>query len=66
MFGENIRQEFKLRNIDETTNYFHEEIKQNEWMSRKRIRVYPAVVGNKVTWSKSSVKFKSVFKVKKS
>ena len=31
----NISQEFRLKNIDETRNYFLEEIKQNELMSRK-------------------------------
>ena len=30
MFGENISQEFRLKNIDERRNYFIEEIKQNE------------------------------------
>ena len=35
MCKENISQEFRLRNIDETRNYFREEIKQNELMSKK-------------------------------
>ena len=30
MVEENIIWEFRLKNIDETTNYFLEEIKQNE------------------------------------
>ena len=30
MAEENISQEFRIRNIDETRNYFLEEIKQNE------------------------------------
>ena len=30
MFQENISQEFRLKNINETRNYFVEEIKQNE------------------------------------
>ena len=30
-----MAQEFRLKNIDETRNYFLEEIKQNEVMSRK-------------------------------
>ena len=30
-----MSQEFRLKNIDETRNYFLEEIKQNELMSRK-------------------------------
>ena len=29
-----ISQEFRLRNIDETRNYFLEKIKQNELMSK--------------------------------
>ena len=35
MSQENISQEFELQNIDETRNYFLEEIKQNELMSNK-------------------------------
>ena len=39
MIEENISQEFRLKNIDETTNYLLEEIKQNELMSRKHKKV---------------------------
>ena len=35
MVEENISQEFRLKNIDETTSYFLEEIEKNELMSRK-------------------------------
>ena len=35
MVEEKISQEFRLKNIDETRNYFPEEIEQNELMSRK-------------------------------
>ena len=35
MAEENISQEFKLKNIDETRNSFIEEINQNELMSKK-------------------------------
>ena len=35
MVEENISQEFRLKNIDEARNYFLEEIKQNELMTRK-------------------------------
>ena len=35
MVEENIRQEFRLKNIDETRNYFLKEIEKNELMSRK-------------------------------
>ena len=35
MVEENISQEFRFKNIDETRNYFLEKIKQNELMSRK-------------------------------
>ena len=39
MVGENISQEFRLKNIDETKNFFLEEIKQNELMSKKLKKV---------------------------
>ena len=39
MVEENIIQEFRLKNIDETRNYFLEEIKQNELMSKKHKKV---------------------------
>ena len=39
MFEENISQEFRLKNIDERRNYFTEEIKQNELMSKKHKKV---------------------------
>ena len=34
-----MSQEFKLKNIDETRNYFNEEIEKNEMMSRKHKKV---------------------------
>ena len=40
MSEENISQEFRLENIDETRNYFLEEIEQNELMSRKHEKVF--------------------------
>ena len=40
MVGENKGQEFRFKNKDETRNYFLEEIKQNELMSRKHKRVF--------------------------
>ena len=39
MVEENISQDFRLRNIDQTRNYFLEEIEQNELMSRKHKKV---------------------------
>ena len=39
MTKENISQEFRLKNIDETRNYFAEEINQNELMSKKYRKV---------------------------
>ena len=36
---ENISQEFRLKNIDETRNYFIEEINQNDLMSKKHKKV---------------------------
>ena len=35
MVEENISQEFRLKNIDETRNYFLKEIEQNELMRKK-------------------------------
>ena len=45
MAEENISlsQEFSLKNIDEARNYFLEEIKQNELMSRKHKKVFTTV-----------------------
>ena len=39
MVEENISQELRLKNIDETRSYFLEEIKQNEVISRKYKKV---------------------------
>ena len=39
MTEENISQEFELKNIDETRNYFIKEINQNELMSKKHEKV---------------------------
>ena len=39
MVEESISQEFRLKNIDKTRNYFLEEIEQNELMSRKHRKV---------------------------
>ena len=39
MLEENISQEFGLKNIDETRNYFLEEIEQNELTSKKQRKV---------------------------
>ena len=35
-YFKNMCQEFRLQNIDETRNYFLEEIKQNELMSKEQ------------------------------
>ena len=35
MVEKNISQEFKLKNVDETRNYFLKAIQQNELMSKK-------------------------------
>ena len=40
MTEENISQEFRLKNINETKNYLIEEINQNELMSKKYIKAY--------------------------
>ena len=39
MVEENISQELRFKKIEETRNYFLEEIEQNELMSRKRKKV---------------------------
>ena len=39
MTEENISQEFRLKNMDEARNYFLEEIKQNDLMSKKHKKV---------------------------
>ena len=39
MVEENVSQEFRLKNIDETRNYFLEEIEHNKLMSRKHKKV---------------------------
>ena len=39
MFEENLSQEFRLKNIDETRNYFLEKIEQNQLMSKKHKKI---------------------------
>ena len=36
MVEENISLEFRLKNIDETRNYFTEDINQNQWLGKKQ------------------------------
>ena len=43
MAEENISQEFRLKNIDETRNYLTEEINPNELISKKKERVCSTV-----------------------
>ena len=43
MTEENISQEFRLKNIDETRNYSIEEINRNELISKKHKRVCTAL-----------------------
>ena len=43
MAEENIRQQFRFKNIDKTRNYFLEEIEQKELMSRKHEKVCTAL-----------------------
>ena len=40
MVEENISQEFRLRNIDETTNYLIEETNRNELINKKHKLLY--------------------------
>ena len=44
MAEENEIQEFRSKNIDETRNYFIEEINQNELMSKKHKKVCAALI----------------------
>ena len=39
MIEEKISQEFRLKEIDEKTNHFIEEIKQNELISKKHTKI---------------------------
>ena len=39
MVGENLSQEFRLKNIDKTRNYLIEEINPDELMSKKHKKV---------------------------
>ena len=39
MIAENVSQEFRLTNMDETRNYLIEEINRNELMRKKHIKV---------------------------
>ena len=41
---ENISEEFRLKNVDETRKYLLEEIEQNELMSRKHKKVCAALI----------------------
>ena len=46
MSEENIGQEFRLKNIDETTNYLIEEIKLNELMNKKHKKICTTLLEN--------------------
>ena len=39
MVGENISQEFRLKNLSEKRNYFLEEVEQNKMMSRGLLKL---------------------------
>ena len=39
MYKENIAQEFRLKNIDETRNYFIKRMNRNELISKNYIKV---------------------------
>ena len=41
---QNISQEFRLRNLDETRNEILENVKQYEFMSRKRRKVWKTLI----------------------
>ena len=40
MSEENLSQEFRLKNVDETRNYLIQEINRNELMKKKRIKKF--------------------------
>ena len=44
MVEEDLNQHFRFKNIDETWNYFFEEIEQNELMSKKHKKVCTALI----------------------
>ena len=44
MAEENISQEFRLKNIDETINYFLKKIEQNELMSKKHKKLVQLLI----------------------
>ena len=44
MVEEHINQELRLKNIDETRNYFLEEIEQNELMSGKHKKLSKTLI----------------------
>ena len=46
MGEENISQEYRLKNIDKTRNYFVEEIEQNELMSKKHKKICIQIILN--------------------
>ena len=48
MVEENISEKFGLKNVDETINYFPEEIEQNELMSRKHKKVCTSLYNSKL------------------
>ena len=53
MTEENISQEFRLKNIDETRIYYLEEIKRNDCMSKKHKKVctisaFASLIGNPI------------------
>ena len=66
-----MRQEFRLKNVDETKNYFLEEIKQNELMSRKYKNVctnlnyieHCLILASRITGYISTSAFASLFDV---
>ena len=47
---QNLSQQFRLKNVEETRNYFVEEIGQNELMSNKHKRVFTTVNYSKNTF----------------
>ena len=40
MVEENISQKFRVRDVDETRNYFHKEMVQKEFISKRHKKVW--------------------------
>ena len=62
MTEENISQEFRLTEIDKTRNYFTEEVKQNELISKKHRKICKILsyTEHLFIWSSAVAEFVSI------